>query len=196
MKNVNTILIAILLAAVGYLLFDKVSNSSSSEEIVVAEQEEDQSIKIACVNMDSLNANFQFIEDQSVVLESEAKRIQANIQKKYKQAEKRNAEIQQTTPTNQAQYDALEKELYDLQANLQAFEQTESAKLQKMQLDLEDQIKMALDTCLEPYRETYDFIFSYGSGSQLMHAKDMYELSEEIIVKMNSNYEATKETEE
>jgi len=190
MKNVNVILNVILLAAVGYLFFDKFSSESSgSQEIALTEEVKDESIKIACLNMDSLNANYDFIIDQSVVIEEEAKKIQYNIQNRYKKAEQRNAEIQQSNPTSQAQYDALQKELYDLQTDLQNYEQAQSLKIQNIQADFQDQMKLALDSCLIPYKDEYTFIFSYGEGSELIHANDAYEISAMIIEELNANYQ-------
>lgn len=199
MKNIQPVVLIVLLAAVTYLMVDKFSAPKVEEPVEVEEQviEDEPDFKVAYINIDSLNNNYQFILDNTEKLELEGKKIQSRIQNKYKKADNRMAELQQQLPTmTQAQYQAAEKEMQDLGIEIQNYEKAQGEKLQKMQIKLQEQIQNQLDSFLIPFKSEYDFIFSFGEGSQMLHGKTQYEITDSLLGIMNEAYFESKQEEE
>ena len=198
MKNIQSLIIALLAIAVGYLLFDKFSETSSkptsTEEVAETEvDEEANQLRLAYINIDSLNSQYKYIVDQTELLEKETSKVKARIQNKLKQAENRQAELQEQLPgMTQQQFEAAQAEMQKMQYDLQDYESRQSQKLQELQIETQDKIQEQLDSFLTPYKEDYDFIFSYARGTELMHANVSFEITEELVSKMNAAYEASK----
>jgi len=200
MKNINSILIAILTLAVIYLFFDKFSSQGNEDvttEEVDAAVEEEKDVKFAYINIDSLDNQYKYIKDQYEILEKENSKVQSRIQNKMKQAENRQAELQQQLPgMTQSQFEAAQKELEKMQYDFQNYQNQQAQILQDIQMATQEKIKSQLDSFLTPYKEKYDFIFSYAQGTELMHANEAHEITQEVISEMNAAYDKEMAAEE
>ena len=164
-------------------------------DIVTSESDESisTSLRVAYINIDSLNNQYEYIKDQTAFLEKEGVKIQGKIQYKLKQAENRQAELQeQLQGMTQQQFEEAQMEMQKMQYDLQEYENKQSQKLQSLQFESQEQIQLKLDSFLLPYKDQYDFIFSYAKGTELMHANQSFEITEEIIGKMNADYATSK----
>lgn len=178
-------------------MFDKFSARVDESE-KVSDTKIEYPVKIAFINIDSLNDQYDFIKDQTEILEIEGSRIQSNIQNKIKTAENRQAQLQKQAPTmTQQQYEAADQEMQQMQYNLQSYRSAQSQKLQDIQLESQNKIQEQLDSFLIPYKNKYDFIFSFAKGTEMIYGNESYDITSEIIQEMNDAYKADKiETED
>ncbi len=206
MQKISLALNIILLLAVGYLFGQhlKGEGNESNEEIIESPKSEAGIIsgdaqRIAFVNVDSLDLNYQYIVDSYEDLEKEQKRSRKRLDQKLRDAESRYAELQkESVYMTQKQLQAAEVELQELTVNMQKLEQELTVKIQNMQNKANKTYKEKLVSFLDEYSEgkDYDCVLGVSSIGSVLWSKDAFDITNEVLDKLNSDYQASLQAEE
>ncbi|MEZ4920844.1 MAG: OmpH family outer membrane protein [Saprospiraceae bacterium] len=195
MKNISLILNAILILAVGHLYYLNMNKSKGEKKpaaIETAPAAED-GVKIAYVNIDTLDAKYEWLKEQKDALEKSQRNKEANLKRKQdafvKDMEAFQAKYQSgTVPPAQ-----LEAEYNKLTARQQSLVE-EEARLSK-QLGEEytkamDELMSNVEVQLKSLQSDigYDFILSYSKGGgQVLLANDSLEITNQVLELLNTS---------
>jgi outer membrane protein len=166
------------------------NNNSASENII--------STKIAYVDLDTLDAQYQYIidgrekfEKEQITMEEELKRMEQNIKNQY-------AAIQKKIDDKTISQEELEKAGQRIQSLEQNFQQ----KMQGMQgllMAKTDSFKTdyrkKVDDFLAAYNKDgkYDYILSYQYGvSLVLFANPALDITKDVVNGLNENYKKGK----
>ncbi len=195
MKNLSVILSALALIGVIVLFGMQMSGSDNKEkETTTTKEESTSSGKIAYINIDSLEANYEYLKEKQKELEArqesmanELKRSQQKFQEDYVAVQRK----AQAGTLTQAEYEAAEKRLRQMSQSLESSEARLTKELMKEQEEFNKDLKKRLDDYLSDYNEDkgYDFILSYSSLiNNILLADSALEITEDIIKGMNEEY--------
>ncbi len=95
----------------------------------------------------------------------------------------------QANTLTQADYEAAQKRLGQMQQSLEARKQSLTEQLMKEQDDFNKNLKSSLDSFIEEYNKNhhYDYILSYaGSGSSILYANKQLDITKDIVDGMNA----------
>jgi outer membrane protein len=193
MKNITNVLTGLLLIAVAYLLFAHFRGTS------VAASGGDAapistSPKIVFVNGDTLLKQYKSFQLEMENLEKEGKAAESNLQKRVQALQSEYIKVQQRVQQGQmapSQIQAEEQRLTQRQQSLGAEQERMSKifleKKQKIQEQLEKEIKTQL-TALRK-EKGYDFILNYGPGSGVLMVNDSLDITKTVLQRLNDKIE-------
>src|SRR6201999_3633669 len=95
----------------------------------------------------------------------------------------------QANTLTQAEYEAAQKRLGQMQQSLESRKQTLTDQLMKEQDDFNKSLKTSLHSFLEDYNKThhYDYIMSYsGSGSAILYVNKQLDITKDVVDGMNA----------
>ncbi len=200
MKNLSTILLGLLAAAVGFLFYqtNELKKGASAPETVIAPPPaKSGGARIAWVHADTLDAKFEWLKQQREGLEKRLSGMEATMQNEMsKQAEKA-AAFQQKAEAGNTPRAELEAEYNGLMQ--------EDQRLQKKAMNLEKQLvedrKKALEEMYSKLEEKlktisaqigYDYILSYSRGGQVLLANDSLNITQQVLDMLNAKDGAKK----
>ena len=194
MKNITTILYGVAIAGVlmGLPSCQNKNNKATAPPPVV--NTSGSGIKIAYVNIDSLEAHSDALQVKNIEFKKRQEQMQNELQKSYQQMQNDAAEVQKKAQSNnltQAEYEAAQKRLAQMQQSLETRKESLTDQLLKEQQDFNTEIKGHLDDFLENYNKDkhYDFILSYtssGTGRSVLYANKQYDITPDVIRGMNA----------
>jgi len=149
-------------------------------------------LKVAFIYGDTINEKYKFLIDAQDELEKEQKIIEERINRKLRKAEKRAMELQKQAATmTQMQVQEAQLELQNLDLEIQQFQEKLASEFRKREIELQNEYTGRIDKILEDYNEdgTYDIILNFQVGGNLLWIKDTFDITEEILDKLNTEYE-------
>ncbi len=206
MQKINTILLIVLLLAVGYLLIDKFSGASSDtsniQPIEMTEKDSGEVIddrpgvgKIAYVDLDTLNSQFAFLTDKLDLMQSEQTRQQRRFQGQAKKVEERYLTLQEDAyKMTQDQLLAAQTEMEQAQAQLQSSQEQITNELLALETSIQTELDERIDEELNRVNEKYgfDYIMAKAVGSGVLLANEEFDITKEVLAGLNATYEAEK----
>ncbi len=151
-------------------------------------------LKIAYVNVDSLNEHYELLKTKMADFKKEQERMDNELQASYLQMQQKAEVVQkkvQMQTITESEYKNAEKEMMLMQQSLEGSKQSMTEKLLKKQDDINKEMRGKLDSFIEVYNKDkhYDFILRYsaGAGSQIMYANKQYEITKDVIDGMNAS---------
>lgn len=160
--------------------------------------------RIAYVNIDTLEANYDYLKNKKAEFEerkkgmsSELERSQKQFQRDYESAERK----AQAGTLTQAEYESTAKRLQQMKQSLEAREAVLTEKLLAEQDEFNRDLQKRLDSYLADYNKDkhYDYIFSYSRAVGLiMLVNEQLEITDEVVAGMNELYakESAKDNKE
>lgn len=197
MKNILLVVNIILLFLVGFLyyLYFSGNKKSASQNIPSAvTHHENESAKVAYIDLDSLQNNYAYYK--KIKAEFEKKQEAANneisgLQKKY---QTRAMQLQQKGPTmNQQEQESAMQEMNKMQQDLQAKKQSIDNDLYNTNSKMKEDILSRIQNYLKEYNKDgkYSYIFSYEPG--FMFYKDStLNITPDVIAGLNELYSENK----
>ncbi len=146
--------------------------------------------KIAYVNLDTLEANYKYFRDKkadfekkTASMEAEIEKLAASLQSEYAAFQKK---AQEGTLT-QAEGEAGQKKLGQMQQNMESRRQSLANQLMKEQETFNKDLQKRLDDYLAVYNKDkgYDFILSYVKGGNILYANASLDITADVIKGMN-----------
>ncbi len=197
-KQLSLALQVLLLIAIGYLYYLHFSQkpaaaptsvASASEEAVAPIQ---RGVRIAYVNVDTLDANYEWLKQQKKALEQRIQNAERNLNNK-KEALMRDLEaFQKKYESGTVPPALLEKEYAALAERQQKLTQEEMRLGQQLAEEREKAMNELMANVEAQLRSLqaqigYDFILSYSKGGgQVLYANDSLDITKRVLELLNA----------
>ena len=192
MKNFSVVISSLLLS--GVLLWG--CNASQTKDATAAGSTTVATTgcggKLAYVNIDTLEARYELLKTKRQEFKTRQEEMESELQRSYSQMQTDANEVQKKAQANtltQAEYDAAQKRLMQMQQSLETRKQSLTEQLMKEQEEFNKDLKTRLDAFLENYNKDkrFDFIFSYsGSGSAILFVNKQLDITRDVVDGMNA----------
>lgn len=192
----NTILELILLAGliVLYFLFFT-SKPAETGKLVV--QKSAGSTSVVFVNIDTLNAKYEFVKNLSSDLEATGKKLQTEILNEQTSLEKDAANFQQQVQANTIPEDKAKKMYEVLMQRQQALVEKKDRYTQQVadkELKMHQTLLDTVDAFLKRYNRStkYDYILGYSRAGEILLANDTLDITDDVVKALNEQYKEKK----
>ena len=208
MKNISLGLNVVLVVAVAILYYLQFSDSTTIEEEVIAEVETEEveeaeevekiKSKIAYLNVDSLQSNYELYSELINKLKAREKKYEKELSSKSAVFEKKVMEFQKKAPTmTQFEGQTRQKELAKEEQDLYKMRDDFAVKFQNEEAKLNDEFQKNVKDFIKNYNEnsTYNIIIGSSQlGNVVLDYNEGINITNEIVEGLNEQY--TKEKEE
>jgi outer membrane protein len=198
MKNINTIVHIVL--AIGlivlYILHFTVGGSSKTSHRVSGSDSTaiGAQLPIAYINVDSLLLNYNYSKDLNEVLIRKRENAQATLTEKARKLDAEMKEFQRKHENNaflsEQSFKSQQQALMKKQQDLQTLEDNLTQDLMKEQQKMNEQLRDSIYKFLQEYNKDhkYEMIISNTMNDNIMVAKPVYNITNEIVELLNSKY--------
>lgn len=196
MKNISTYLSLLSLVLVGvlfYLHFSSVKHPLNAE--VRASAGGPEHFKIAYFDIDSLQSRYEYFKDVSGQVKTKEASITAQLNSLQDSYQKRIKELQAKGPNmSQSESEAAQREYSQMQQKYQQRQMAMEQELKKQQIDLMTDVRNKIEDYLKEYNKQkgYAFILSYEPGFMLYYKDSVYDITNDVISGLNSEYKKEK----
>ncbi len=205
MQKISIILNAVLLVAVGvlfYMVFSMKSHIASaygSDTLTVAAPLPKAEGKTMYINIDSLEASYDYfikikaqLEKLGKSNEAEIKGLYDNFQKTY---QKYQQQIEAQTMT-QDQYQEAQMTLAQMEKNIREKEERISENYAKEAERLNNQFLKNIEVYLKKksIEHNYSYVLAYAKGSNLLYVNDSLDITKQVVGGLNAEYKESQVT--
>lgn len=201
MKNLSTVFSGLALAGVIVLFVLHFSaNKPMKTNNAAAIQANGANAKIAYVDIDTFEANYEYLKAKREEFNKRQTGMQNELERSAQQFQNRVNDFQRKVQSNsitQAEGEATQKQLTQMQQSLQLREQALTEQLLKEKDAFNQKLHDDLNTFLEEYNKDkgFDYIFSYSEiGSQILLANKSLNITQDVIEGMNKRAENKSDT--
>ena len=196
MKYLSIVLSSIALLLAGILFYQHQTQNSKLRGLVTEIRSGDttqaKTLKIAYVDLDSIDAGFEFYKGKIEAFEKKKDGLDRQLNGAYQQLDKRRVDfLQKGNAITQAEADAFKKE-YDQQ--LQYLENQRRKTEQDVQQEamiMRDDIFKKINEYLSGYckERGYTYVFSYTKNANIFLYEDpVFNITEEVVTGLNAMY--------
>ena len=196
MKYLSIVLSSIALLLAGILFYQHQTQNSKRRGLVTEIRSGDttqaKTLKIAYVDLDSIDAGFEFYKGKIEAFEKKKDGLDRQLNGAYQQLDKRRVDfLQKGNAITQAEADAFKKE-YDQQ--LQYLENQRRKTEQDVQQEamiMRDDIFKKINEYLSGYckERGYTYVFSYSKNANIFLYEDpVFNITEEVVTGLNAMY--------
>ena len=161
--------------------------------------EESLGLNVAFIYGDTINEKYNFLIDAQDELEKEQRVIEERINRKLRKAENRAMELQKQAATKTLlQVQESQLELQNLDLEIQQFQEKLATEFRKREIELQNEYTERVDKILDEYNKegVYDIILNFQVGGNLLWIKDKFDITQEVLTKLNDQYEIDLQTPE
>lgn len=192
MKNIQSIAIAVLAVLVGILFFKQFSGSSGSGSGNSATDSAGRTLKIAYVDLDSIQEKYEFYKAKMAEFEKKKETADRQLNGSFQRIEgERAAFAQRGNSITQAEYEAFQRDYTRKMQNLEEQKRLMEGQIQEEGIRTMDDLRKRINDFLAEYnkKKGYSYIFSYSSGLNVMFYKDTtYNITDEVVAGLNDAY--------
>jgi outer membrane protein len=201
MKNLNTILIAVLILAVGVLYFLHFSQggkpASASKEAIVTNPSAAANGLIAYVDLDTLLAQMEMYKDLQENLAKKQKDLEGSFGTKYKAFQNNVNDLQNKVNrglVTRAEAEQMNKQLANDQAQLEELNNTYTQQIQEEGFVSNRKVVDYIMAYLKDYTKDKNikFVFSYAFGGNLLYTDSAYDITADVLKGVNEKYLSEK----
>jgi outer membrane protein len=196
MKNISTYLSLLALILTGVLFCLHFSAPRHGGEHPPKFIGNDKShFKIAYFDIDSLQNNYEYFKDVSSQIKKKEGDISSQLNSLQESYQKRIKELQTKSATmTQAEGEAAQREYTQMQQKYQQRQMAMEQDLKKNQIDLMTDVRNKIENYLKDYNKQhgYAFILSYEPGFMLYYKDSTYDITNDVISGLNSDYKNIK----
>lgn len=195
LSKISIVLNVVLLIAVInlYIKGHQIKNEQKQlKEVTII----DRPMKIAYINIDSLNVKYEFIKDLRNELDKEIEKKQRRMERKTQKLQSEFNQLQRLSSTmTPSQLQAAQQRVMEMEREIQTMQQDLASELQEDQLDMQKKLISTLDSFMVKYNDEaqYDYILKKFSGSDILIAKEEYDITDTIVSLLNLEYEKKSE---
>ncbi len=147
--------------------------------------------RFAYVNLDSLEEHYTFWKTKKQEMMAQQASIESELQRSAQQLQSDYAAMQQKAKAgtlSQAEGEAAQQRLAQMQQSLESRRATLSEKLQKDQMEFSQTLQKSLDDYLATYNKDnkFDFIFSYTKAGAILYANKALDITNDVIKGLNA----------
>lgn len=195
MKNASIIISSLALVGV-IVLFGMHFSGKKTQDTSVSSTTSKGTVaatgKIAYVDVDSLEAHYEYLKSKKLEFEKKQQAMSAELQRSSNQmqADLENVQRKMKAQTlTEAEYQAAQQRLGQMQQSLETRKQVLTQQLLKEQDDFNTDLKKRLESFLEEYNKDkgYDYILSYThqGPAMIMYANKSLNITADVIKGMN-----------
>ena len=156
--------------------------------------------RIAYVNIDSLEANFEYLKNEKVKFEKRQAEMRAELERSAQQLQNDYAAAQrkaQAGTMTEAEQQSTGKRLMQMEQSLKTREEALTQQLMKEQVEFNTNLQKQIDSFLEDYNKDkkYDYILSYSKGGSIMFANKSLDITADVIKGLNERVPKKESTE-
>jgi len=212
MKNLPLILNGILLLAVAYLFADKFSANAAPEPTTTETTETAEVPKIVYVNADTLLTKYSKFQAVKTTMEAREKKedgalksrgrsLERDVKALQKDMAALDAEAQQGN-MSRIDYEAKAQKLVERQQKLAAREQKLMGDQQRIAGEImaegqkiNDELQGEIQEKLKGLKDEmgYEFILSYGTGSNVLVADEAFDITDKVLAILNAEEAVSEE---
>ncbi len=195
--GIQTILIVFLLFKVmGTSDKQNLDAETPSSTAVEEESTASTALRVAYINNDTLIAGYAYQQELRESLENQARLLDADLQKRTKVFEENYTLLEQEAPNmspEELQY--AQADLMQRQQELIQYRDARAQELAEEEARLTNELLDDLNAVLKELKKEQgiDFIFSLSPTSSLLMANDRYDMTQQVVSRLNENYAARKE---
>ncbi len=155
-------------------------------------------VTLAYINIDSMDAQFEFVKVNRELLKGEAEKAEAEIERMFKgyQNERLAAQKKAEAGTlTQSEYEQLGTKLQGMEQNIETKRNKSAKEMIDKQDKFQEQYQKYIDDFLAIYNKDnkYDFILSYSKASnQILHVNTAYDITADVVNGLNEAYAKEK----
>ena len=197
MKNLSTILSALALLGVIILFGMKMKEQKPAKQRTQSKESTGKETplaggKVAYVDIDTLEANYDYFKKKKAEFETRQKNIDADLEKMANSLQNK----AQKGELTQAEGENAQQALMQKQQELELKRQNLGSKYMKDQEAFNKEIHDNLHKYIEIYNEEkgYDYILSYSKDGSILFANKELDVTQDIIKGMNNKLAETKES--
>lgn len=195
--GIQTILIVFLLFKVmGTSDKQNLDAETLSSTAVEEDSTASTALRVAYINNDTLIAGYAYQQELRESLENQARLLDADLQKRTKVFEENYTLLEQEAPNmspEELQY--AQADLMQRQQELIQYRDARAQELAEEEARLTNELLDDLNAVLKELKKEQgiDFIFSLSPTSSLLMANDRYDMTQQVVSRLNENYAARKE---
>ncbi len=152
--------------------------------------------RIAYFTMDSITSGFELVKESQGRVRTEGSRMEGNLRSEMAKAEARARELasKDHTYSTQAEQEADQQEFQALQARIQDLQMRSQDRLDRLQLEVLQEITSEIQDYLTEYNATagYDFIFSIQNEGQIWVGNKGLDITADVLAGLNQRHRAKK----
>jgi outer membrane protein len=190
MKNASLILSILAAVGVAVLVWFDLSENEK-EKAGTSSTLVGGSGRIAFVNIDTLEAHYEFLKDKKQEFERKQEGMKAELERSQQQMQNDYAALQRKaqagTLTREEEESGM-KRLQQMSQSLKAREAALTEQLLKEQEEFNAMLQGSLDSFLAEYNKgkNYDYILSYSRSGPIMYANKALDITNDVIKGMNT----------
>lgn len=191
MKNAAIVLSSLALVGVIILFVMNFSgNKNGADHKHAAAGTTAGSGKIAYVDIDSLEANYEYLKVKKDEFTRRQNSMKQELQNSAAQMQRDIQDIQRKAKAGtltEAEYQGAERRIGQMQQSLQTREAALTDQLLREQEEFNKDLQSRLDAFLAEYNKDkgYDYILSYGLGGSILYKNPALDITAEVIKGMN-----------
>lgn len=195
--GIQTILIVFLLFKVmGTSDQQNLDAETPSSTAIEEDSTASTALRVAYINNDTLIAGYAYQQELRESLENQARLLDADLQKRTKVFEENYTLLEQEAPNmspEELQY--AQADLMQRQQELIQYRDARAQELAEEEARLTNELLDDLNAVLKELKKEQgiDFIFSLSPTSSLLMANDRYDMTQQVVSRLNENYAARKE---
>lgn len=192
MKQLSIALNVVLFVLVGVLFYLHFAHpvTAASVPSAAAPDTGATSLRIAFVNIDSLELHYSYFQVKKEELDKKQQAIQNDLAGRAKALQNEVADLQKKAPTlTQSQGEAAQKSIMQQQQALQQREQNLRQQFMEEQQQFNDDLHKRLDAFLQKYNQDkhYTYILSYSEGvSDILYKDASQDITGDVIRGLNA----------
>ncbi len=191
MKNISLILNVILLGAIAHLYYLNSKKATSGPTAITVPANQMAGAKIAWVNADTLDAQYEWLKDQKKSIEQRMKNAGNSLVTKRDALARDMSDFEQKAQRNdvapadlQKEYEVLQGRQQKLADEADRLDKQVSEEQKKAFNDLYANVEAQLKTLSSQIG--YDYIMSYSRGGQLLMANDSLNITRQVLSLLNA----------
>ncbi|RAI99695.1 periplasmic chaperone for outer membrane proteins Skp [Chitinophaga skermanii] len=153
-------------------------------------------LKIAYVDLDSLEAHYEFFKQKKAELERKQLAMDNEIQADARVLQEQYNSLQRRANTlTQAEGEAIQRDLMAKNQNLEQKRQTLSRQYMEVEQSFNDELRKKLDSFLLKFNadKRYGYIFSYrDGGTNILYKDPAYDITDVVTKGLNDEAAAKK----
>ncbi len=194
MQKISYVINAVLLVLIGVLFFLVLNKKSSGTDIKLQEGAKvDKSVKIAYVDVDSIQDKYKYFTEKRDELKKKAESMEGTLQSKKMEFQKMYETAQNNAPTmTDNEMEATQIKLQNKQMELQNFEANFSDQLDRETADFNEAFLKRLEDYIQKINadKKYTFVLTYSRNSaSLLYTDKTYDITNAVIQGLNKEYE-------
>ena len=193
MKNLTTVLLVVLIVAVGGLYFMEFTGGTGAEQAENTDvNTEPLDLSVAYVNSDTLLNHYHFFEELTEQLDTKRAALEKELANRAQGLQKQFEDYQKTGQNlTIAQARAVEEDLTKKQQNLQQYQQSLTQQLMREEARITQELYDRVAAFLKIYskQKNIQIILTYTQGSGVLYANEGLDITDDVIAGLNEEFD-------